>query len=131
MAAWLKYQRLTLWWALFVFIMCNANLGHIGSSPRFFPGFDKLVHCGFFFVFVVLCVNGFIRQQRLNRLMYKHALFILLIAIVFGGLIELLQLTIFTWRSCEWADLFADTVGAGMGIFSILVTTYAVDDVKK
>lgn len=63
--------------------------------------------------------------------MYKHALFILLIAIVFGGLIELLQLTIFTWRSCEWADLFADTVGAGMGIFSILVTTYAVDDVKK
>ncbi len=131
MNALLKYQRLTLGWALFILIMCNASLGKIGHSHRFFPGFDKLVHCGFFFVFVVLCVNGYIRQQTNSHIAYKPLLLIMLMAIVFGGAIEILQLTIFTWRSAEWADLFADTVGAGMGLFSTLVTNYAISDVKR
>jgi VanZ family protein len=106
-------------------------LGHVGNSPRFFPGFDKLVHCGFFFVVVVLSANGFIRQQISKRLTFKQALVITLIAIVFGGLIEILQLTVFTWRSGDWPDLFADTVGACMGIFSVLITINATEHVKK
>ena len=89
------------------------------------------MHCGFFFVFVVLCVNGYIRQQTNSRIAYKPLLLIMLMAIAFGGAIEILQLTIFTWRSAEWADLFADTVGAGMGLFSTLVTSYAISDVKR
>jgi VanZ family protein len=131
MGIFLKYQRLTLLWALFIFIMCNAQFGHVGKSSLFFPGFDKLVHCGFFFVFVVLCANGWIRSQSGARLAYNQVLAIALIAITFGGLIEILQLTIFTWRGAEWADLFADTVGAFMAIFSILITINATENVKK
>lgn len=56
---------------------------------------------------------------------------ITLTAILYGGIIELLQLWVFTWRSGEWADLFADTVGAGMGIFSILVAMDAIKYDKK
>lgn len=131
MNALLKYQRLTLWWALFISIMCNANFGHAGKSSLFFPGFDKMVHCGFFFVFVVLFVSGYIRQQASVYLTYKQVATILLAAIAFGGLIEILQLTIFTWRGADWADLFADTVGACMAMFSILITIYATEHVKK
>jgi VanZ family protein len=131
MKAFFKYQRLTILWALFVLIMCSADFGSVGKSHLFFPGFDKLVHCGFFFVFVVFCCNGFIRQQNGNELPYKTAGIITLVAILFGGLIELLQLLVFTWRSGEWNDLFADTVGACMGTFSILVTIGAVKYVKK
>jgi len=131
MNAVLKYQRLTLWWALFIFIMCNAKLGSVEGSHHFFPGFDKLVHCGFFFVFVVLCGHGIIRQQQKQRLTYKKTLSVLLVAVAFGGLIELLQLTIFTWRDGDWNDLFADTVGAGMGIFSLLITINAIDEIQK
>ena len=127
----LKNQRLTILWALFILILCNVDLGSVGESNLFFPGFDKLVHCGLFFVFVVLCVNGFIRQQLNRALAYKQALMITLVAIAFGALIELLQLTIFTWRSGNWADLFADTVGACMGIFSVLITINATEHVKK
>ena len=127
----LKNQRLTLLWALFVFIMCNAKFGSLGKSHLFFPGFDKLVHCGFFFVFVVLCVNDFLRQRLSSSLAYKQALMITLIAIAFGALIEILQLTIFTWRNGGWDDLFADTVGACMGIFSVLITINATEHVKK
>ncbi len=127
----LKYHRLTLGWALFIFIMCNAKLGGIEGSSRFFPGFDKLVHCGFFFVFVVLCGHGIIRQQQQLHLSVKKAITVLLLATAFGGAIELLQLTVFTWRDGNWNDMFADTVGTGMGMFSLLMTINAIDESKK
>ena len=131
MTAFFKYQRLTLLWALFIFIICNANLSSVGKSHLFFPGFDKLVHCGLFFVLVVFAGNGYLRQQIHYRLSYNGALVITLVAVLFGGIIELLQLTVFTWRSAEWNDLFADTIGACMGIFSILVTINTAKYVKE
>ena len=118
-------------WALFIFIICNADLGGVGKSHLFFEGFDKLTHCGLFFVLVVLSANGFIRQNLNERLSYKNAFFITLIAIAYGGLIEIVQLTLFSWRTGDWDDLFADTVGACMAIFSILITINATEHAKK
>jgi VanZ family protein len=123
----LKYHRLAILWALFIFVMCSIKIGdNITHQPMFFPGFDKLVHSGFFFVLVVFWCNGIIRQQNTRPLSYKSAAIVTVISILYGGLIELLQLTIFTWRSGEWPDLFADTVGACMGIFSILIIDRAI-----
>jgi VanZ family protein len=126
----LKYHRLTVLWALFIFIICNANLGGVGKSHLFFDGFDKITHCGLFFVLVVFYSNGYLRKNGLNTLPAFAAFIITLLAIVYGGVIELLQLYVFTWRSGEWPDLFCDTVGACMAIFCILVTTAAVKNVK-
>jgi VanZ family protein len=131
MIAILKNQRLTLLWALFIFILCNIQFGAVGKSGLFFPGFDKLAHCGLFFVLVVFSANGFIRQNINERLTYKNAFFITLIAIAYGGFIEIVQLTLFSWRTGDWDDLFADTVGACMAIFSILITINATEHVKK
>ena len=117
-----KYHRLTILWALFIFVMCSIRFGdNITHEPLFFPGFDKLVHCGFFFVLVVFWCNGIIRQQNNKLLSYKSALIVTFISILFGGLIEILQLTIFTWRSGEWPDLFADAVGACLGTFGVMI----------
>jgi VanZ family protein len=128
MKSFLQYQKLTLLWALFVLVMCNMQLGEIAHSPRFFPGFDKLVHCGFFFMFTVLACNGIIRQHR--TLTYANAFKVIFGAIAFGAIIEILQLYIFTWRSGEWADLFADTVGLGMAAFSMLIFISAIKNEK-
>jgi len=125
-----RYQRLTILWALFIFIMCSVSFGGISNSPMFFPGFDKLVHCGFFFVLVVFWSNGIIRQQNIKHLSYKSAAVILVWCLVYGGVIEILQLTVFTWRSGEWGDLFADMVGACMAAFSILVIEKALGHEK-
>lgn len=117
-----KYHRPTILWALFIFTMCSIKIGdNITHQPLFFPGFDKLVHCGFFFVLVVFWCNGIIRQQNNKLLSYKSALIVTFISVLFGALIELLQLTIFTWRSGEWPDLFADTLGASMGAFGVMI----------
>lgn len=131
MISFLKYHGLTILWALFVFIMCTANLGDVGDSPMFFPGFDKLTHTGFFFTLVVLYCNGVIRQQKPIAFSYKQAVLVTVFAIIFGGLIEILQLTIFTWRSADWSDLFADTLGTCMGIFSVMVTIGAIGYEKR
>ncbi|MBS1532101.1 MAG: VanZ family protein [Bacteroidetes bacterium] len=96
----------------------------------FFPGFDKLTHCGFFFVLVIFWTTGIIRQQNIKFLSYKSAAAILTWCLLYGGLIEILQLTVFTWRSGEWGDLFADMVGAGMAAFSILVIERALGHEK-
>lgn len=130
MAHFVKYQKLTLWWALFIFIVCNISFGSVGKSHLFFPGFDKLTHCGLFFVFSVLAGSGYIRQYGVRHFTLGAGIKIFLIAIIYGGIIELLQRYIFTWRSGEWDDLFADSVGAGMGIFGILVTLFASANAK-
>ena len=97
----------------------------------FFAGFDKLVHTGFFFTLVALSCNGIIRQQKPVRFSYKQAILVTAFAIFFGGLIEILQFYIFTWRSADWNDLFADSLGACMAIFSVMITVEAIGHEKK
>jgi VanZ family protein len=126
-----KYYGPAILWALFIFIMCSVDLGGITHSSLFFPGFDKLAHCGFFFVLVIFWNNGVTRQHSVTDISYKWLAIILTLSILYGGLIELLQLTVFTWRSGEWGDLFADAVGGSMGVFGIIVTTKAINYSEK
>jgi VanZ family protein len=44
----------------------------------------------------------------------------LLITLFLGAAIEVLQYSVFTYRSAEWWDLFADMTGVGMGIFGYI-----------
>jgi len=122
----LKYQSPALIWALFVLVICCASLGKAGDSPMFFKGFDKLTHTGLFFVLTVLTLYGLLRKQVHHQLPAATFLLVLLLMFSFGGIIELLQWKIFTYRSAEWADFFCDVLGTLMGIFSVLVTTYAI-----
>jgi VanZ family protein len=126
----IKYQRPAIWWALFIFILCNISFGSVGQSHLFFPGFDKLTHCGLFFVLTAFVGSGFIRQYGNHQFTLLVGIKIFCISVLYGGIIELLQRYIFTWRGAEWADLFADSVGAGMAVFGILVTLYASANAK-
>jgi VanZ family protein len=125
----IKYQKLTLGWALFILVICNVDLGSTGKSSLFFPGFDKLVHCGLFFMFTALVNYGLIRQS--GNLKWGVLVIVVVTAVLFGALIEILQMYIFTWRGAEWGDLFADSVGIGMAAFCSLITVIAIRDEKK
>lgn len=126
MQSLLKYQRFTLLWALFIFLMCCVSLGKAGSSHLFFPGFDKITHTGLFFVLTVFTFYGLIRKQKQIRFSPVVVILILVTVFLYGGLIELLQWLFFTYRSGDWNDLFCDLLGSLMGVFSVLVTTYAI-----
>jgi len=114
----LRYQYLAILWAIFVVVICDVPLSDTGGlGITFFEGFDKLAHTGFFFVLTVLLFYGKIQQQVSYTYRGITLLKILVITVGLGAFIELLQLTVFTYRSADWWDLFADIVGVGMGIF--------------
>ena len=117
----LRYQYLSILWAIFVLVICEAPpISDVRTGFTFFEGFDKLAHTGFFFVLTVLLFNGKIRQQNSYSYRFQTILKIVLIGLIFGGGIEILQLEVFTYRSAEWWDLFADMLGVAMGIFSYI-----------
>lgn len=116
-------------WAIFVLIICNRSLGSLAENPVFFKGFDKLTHTGLFFVFTILLCFGLIKNS--GKMNLGADLAVLIGGIAFGGIIELLQLYIFTWRSGEWADLFCDTIGIGMGLFAVFSLQKAREGYEK
>ncbi|SDE17533.1 hypothetical protein SAMN05216464_104228 [Mucilaginibacter pineti] len=131
MVSTLKYHGPAILWALFILIICSVDLSAAGESTAFFPGFDKLTHCGLFFTMVVLCCNGIIRQQKPKSFSYKQALVVMVAFGLFGGLIEILQLEVFTWRDADWNDLFCDVLGVCMGMFGVMLTVTAMSHEKK
>lgn len=117
----LRYQYLSILWAIFVVVMCEMpSFGDKVAGITFFPGFDKLAHTGFFFVLTVFLFYGKIREQSSYTYRTATILKILAVTLFLGIFIEVLQLKIFTYRSAEWWDLFADMLGVGMGIFSYI-----------
>ncbi|HYH57300.1 MAG TPA: VanZ family protein [Anseongella sp.] len=114
-------------WALVIFILCNLELGTSGEEPwYYFEGIDKVVHGGLFFVLSILSSWGFYRQNRYESLSRHAAWYALLVCILYGGLIEILQGTLFTYRSADWLDWAFDTAGAllGLWIFSFFKKQY-------
>ena len=116
----LKHQYLAIIWAIVVLILCDMPVSGNSSRIPVFEGFDKLAHTGFFFVLTVLLFYGRIHQQKRYSFRIRTILVILAITATLGGGIELLQMYVFTYRSAEWWDLFADMTGVGMGIFSYI-----------
>ncbi|WP_162996729.1 VanZ family protein [Mucilaginibacter kameinonensis] len=131
MKLFLKYHGPAILWALFVLVICSVHLDSVDKSPLFFEGFDKLTHCGLFFTLIVLVCFGVIRQQKPKRLTYTGMFIIWIVSIIFGGLIEILQVSIFTWRTGDWNDLFCDVLGACMGVFSVMLTIEAIGKNEK
>ena len=127
----LKYYWPAILWALFILILCSIKLGEVSESPLFFPGFDKLVHCGLFFVMMVFITASYTRKHAPAVLSVKIIAILTVITIIYGGTIEILQKYIFTWRSGEWNDLFADVIGILMAAFSIFITLKAISYEKK
>jgi VanZ family protein len=123
----LKYYGPAILWALFILIICAIPFGDVGSSSLFFPGFDKLVHCGLFFVLSIFYCYGSIRKWQTRSIRIEIAMKNTVVLVSYGALIEMLQQYIFTWRSGDWNDLLADSIGGCMGIFAVLITSNAIN----
>lgn len=91
------------------------------GSGFFFEGFDKMVHLGFFYVLTIFLFYGKIRHQHNYSFRSLTIFKVILIGAGLGGVIELLQWKIFTYRSAEWWDFGCDMLGVFMGVFSFVL----------
>jgi len=117
----LKYQIWTVVWTVVIFIFCNMRMPDTSGSGIFFEGFDKLVHLGFFYVFTVLLFYGKIRQQHNYSFRISTIFKVVFAGAALGGIIEILQWQVFTYRSAEWWDFGCDMLGVAMGVFSYVL----------
>ncbi|EOR95042.1 glycine cleavage system protein H [Arcticibacter svalbardensis MN12-7] len=118
----LKYQLPAILWLVLVLVICNVPMNDIpGSSQEYYEGFDKTVHTGLFFVLTILILYGSINSHKSLFLSFFTIFKIAFLSFFFGAFIEVLQWKVFTYRSGDWWDLFCDTVGVGMAVFSYLV----------
>ena len=72
------------------------------------PFKDKLVHFIFYFVFVVLWCFGLHKTDKIK---------ILLIAVVYGIIIEILQYVLTENRTADFYDVLANSSGAFLAFF--------------
>ncbi len=68
---------------------------------------------------MILMSWGFRKQHYFFKLQANYLRIPFFFCIAWGGFMEILQLTIFTYRSAEWLDFFANTTGALLAIIII------------
>jgi len=101
-----------LLWAIVIFILtCMKPSGLPHVSLWNLPA-DKFVHAFLFGVLAHFLVYGFAMQHIYKYLRSSPLIFAFLVVVTYGGVIELLQKYIFTWRSAEWWDWICDLLGA-------------------
>lgn len=111
MARFFSWKSLAVLWAVVILVLTLMP----GSDVPAWPWaetvhFDKLVHAGLFGVQAILL--GLALRSTVN---VKTAFLVaLLVAIVYGGAIELLQGAMHMGRDADIFDLLADAVGAGI-----------------
>jgi VanZ family protein len=100
-----RLTALLLWVGCLLWLSLAPNLP---TPPSALLSWDKLQHAVAYAVLTLLA-GHFISQCR--PLIRNPWLCALLVAVAFGGMIEILQGTLTEVRQAEWGDLVADAAG--------------------
>lgn len=107
-------------WGIVVLYLC-LKPGNQLPTPTFFPGADKLAHCGFFFVFTTLLLYGRSQNSKSKGFSWLNFLVCAAISFSLACLTEFLQWKVFTYRAAEFWDMASNTIGIGMACFAYAV----------
>ena len=108
-----KFLFLAITWTVFVVV---ASLVSFNQVPKVkVIGSDKLVHFLFYLIFVVLW--SLAKKQTCFKI--KYSLLIVVIAIVFGIIIEILQGVLTKTRQADFYDVVANSLGAIVGCLAL------------
>ena len=107
-------------WGIIMLLLMGMPSDDI-PGVSFFEGFDKMAHCGFFFVFTALLLLGSSSQAKSRPSKIGAILIAFIITSVFAFGTEGIQYYLSTGRQADWWDIFADYVGIGMALFSYML----------
>ncbi len=112
----LKYSLLAaIVWTLIIFILCCTPGKYVPTAHWLeLLSFDKFVHASIFFILSCLwLIVGF----KSNKLSLITLIFIILVCISYGGLLEIMQAKVFSERSGDWLDFIANSFGSLIGVW--------------
>ena len=108
-----NFLFLAVTWTVFITV---ASLVSFNSIPKVkVVGSDKVVHFLFYLIFVVLW--SLAKKQSYFKI--KYSLLIVVIATVFGIIIEILQGVLTKTREADFYDALANFLGAIVGFIAL------------
>jgi VanZ family protein len=113
----LKYNLPSILWGILILFLLGIP-GNNFETFSFLSKFhlDKIIHIFLFFIFVILLIIGFKKQNSFNILRNHSILIAILISILYGATIEISQAYIFIKRTGDTYDIIANTFGTLLGI---------------
>ena len=120
---WLINYAWAILWAIIMMTLLLLPPDNLPSG-NYFPGFDKLVHTGCFYLLTTLILFGRVIDTKRRAGKWKTFFIALISASFFAFLTEGAQMYFTNSRHAEWWDIFADYVGIGMALFSYLLLYY-------
>lgn len=103
-------------WALLILILCGMpgkDIPHISFLELL--SFDKFVHAAIFFVYILLTIRGLLIQTRYPYLQRNAKMVAFIFCVIYGGLMEVMQGTMFEDRSMDIYDFIANSFGCFIG----------------
>lgn len=120
MNSFLKYNLLSVLWALIILILCLMPGKDLPSVTLF--EFDKIVHFGVYLILALLMYYGWKKQNSYTSLHERTVLKILLLTFTYGFAVEVIQELFTADRHFDIFDALANSAGAVAGsILSIYI----------
>ncbi len=117
---WIINYAWAILWAIIMMILLLLPANDFPAG-NYFPGFDKLVHTGSFYLLTTLVLFGRVVDTKRRATKIKTFLIALFVGSFFAFLTEGAQMYLTQTRQADWWDIFADYVGIGMALFSYLL----------
>lgn len=117
------YFSIGIIWTAFVIYACMMDSSSVPKTSFInIPHKDKIAHFTFYCVFSII---WFFYLVKINVISTKRNLVIRIftIAVLIGGIVEIMQYYLTNTRSAEWADFFANCLGSSVGLLICLTTT--------
>lgn len=103
---------LALFWTILILFLCLKSPS--GEPKFYFPNSDKIVHFGFYFVFVLLWFRFLVFKDKNSN---ATLAMLIIVSIVLGILIEIAQKYFTINRHADWLDIVANAFGSISGYF--------------
>jgi VanZ family protein len=112
----LKYSLLAaLIWTIIIFVLCCTPGKYVPTAHWLeLLSFDKFVHASIFFILTCLWL---VYVFMINKLSIVTMIFIIFGCVAYGGLLEVMQATVFSQRSGDWLDFIANSFGCLIGLW--------------
>ena len=112
----LKYSLFfAVLWTIIIFVLCSTPGNFIPTTSWLeLLSFDKFVHASIFFTLTCLWLSVCF---RINKLSGVTIFFTIIACIAYGGMLEIMQATVFSQRSGDWLDFIANSFGCLMGLW--------------
>lgn len=96
-------------WALFILLVCLVSPKYIPTVEFNLISPDKIAHLVLFGFLCQLLIWALIKNQLFR---HKNILLLMVVTIVYGAVIELLQMLMHNGRNADFDDMIANATGA-------------------